>query len=173
MRLVGDGAAGTGDPLSSTFAPKTLQEMGIGPSESHRWQRIASIPDEAFADYLSECVSQRKEITTAGALALARRCEREQADEEDSERIAQRNSDYAAFERSAKFVRELLWLDPKRVVEQMPAEHRSKVLEDIRRWMTWMLEARTSLLDSKSSAGVVSDQSFSAETRAAQTIRTL
>jgi hypothetical protein len=133
--------------------PQTLREMGIESHESHRWQRLASIPEDDFVEFLRESTAHRKEITTAGALALAKRCEREQADEHEAKIVAQRNSDYAAFERSVRFVNELVWLDPTRLVEQTPAQQRSKLLEDLRRWMSWMVEVRARLSRDAPSAG--------------------
>jgi len=57
-------------PLAPTF-----EEQGIDKSQAHRWQRLASIPHQAFEDW----VSKVSEITTVGALQVARQYQREKA----------------------------------------------------------------------------------------------
>lgn len=49
----------------------SLQELGIEATQSHRWQRIASIPDADFERHISETKEQAKELTTASLLRLA------------------------------------------------------------------------------------------------------
>ena len=53
----------------------TLRELGITSQESHRWQRIASIPREVFDDFLAKSHQGTRELTTAAALRLATRAE--------------------------------------------------------------------------------------------------
>jgi len=56
-----------------TFAP-TLSDMGIERNQSSNWQLIASIPEEdEFENYLQT----NKEVTTSGAVMLARKLQRE------------------------------------------------------------------------------------------------
>src|SRR5437660_9119518 len=49
--------------------PLTLRELGIDGHESHRWQRIASVPEDAFERYIETCRARRTEIITANVLA--------------------------------------------------------------------------------------------------------
>src|SRR5262249_55073515 len=49
-----------------------LEEVGIERTQSHRWQQIAALPSSAFETYIAETKAQAAELTTAGALRLAR-----------------------------------------------------------------------------------------------------
>lgn len=59
--------------------PATLSELGIEKTQSHRWQRIAAVPDEAFEQYIAE-KRETGEITTAGALKLRESTAKESAE---------------------------------------------------------------------------------------------
>lgn len=50
----------------------TLKDLDINRSQSSRWQRIASIPEPEFDAYIAETVTSNRELTTSGALQLAR-----------------------------------------------------------------------------------------------------
>src|SRR5262245_52202876 len=54
---------------------RTLPD-GVSKTDSHRWQRIAAIPEERFEQHLAEAKA-KGEVTTAGALQLAIVLERE------------------------------------------------------------------------------------------------
>jgi len=49
-----------------------LDNLGIAPMQSHRYQKIASLPKRDFESYLSEYREAKKEITTSAALKLAK-----------------------------------------------------------------------------------------------------
>jgi hypothetical protein len=51
----------------------TLSDLGIGYSQSSRYQAIASVPDEAFEGHIEEAKAKGVPLTTNGALRLARR----------------------------------------------------------------------------------------------------
>src|SRR5262245_37557871 len=44
---------------------------GVSRTQSHRWQKVAGLPEEAFTGYLAECRRKGEEPTTAGAVKLA------------------------------------------------------------------------------------------------------
>ena len=50
----------------ATSSPLTLAELGIEKTASHRWQKVAEIPEQEFEDYLE--VEEGQELTTAGLL---------------------------------------------------------------------------------------------------------
>jgi len=58
----------TMEPRSDT---ETLADIGIDKKDSHRWQKVASVPDDTFEGYIAECKEQGEEITRAGLLRLA------------------------------------------------------------------------------------------------------
>ena len=57
---------------ATTVSPK-LSDIGVSKDQSSNWQRIASIPEAAFEQY----IASTPEITTAGAVKLARKIEYE------------------------------------------------------------------------------------------------
>jgi len=52
----------------------TLIDMEVRKDQSSNWQRIASIPEEKFEEY----IQTKKEITTSGAIKLARKLQLEE-----------------------------------------------------------------------------------------------
>ncbi|MFH5806820.1 MT-A70 family methyltransferase [Alienimonas sp. DA493] len=57
----------------------TLSHFGIGRHQSSRWQSIARVPADAFEEYVSGTIEAGKELTTAGALKLAKKLARPDA----------------------------------------------------------------------------------------------
>jgi len=53
----------------------TLAELGISHKQSSRWQAVASVPEDVFAQYISEGIDGGMEITTAGFMRFAGRLE--------------------------------------------------------------------------------------------------
>lgn len=49
----------------------TLEQLGIERKESHRWQRIASVPDDVFKSHIEAFKESNRELTTASVLKLA------------------------------------------------------------------------------------------------------
>ena len=66
LREHGKGVHG-GDRKSSFIV--SLDDLGVSRNESHRWQRLAAIPDEQFEEHIAE-KRDSEEITTAGLLRL-------------------------------------------------------------------------------------------------------
>lgn len=50
-----------------------LRDLGIGFDQSSRWQRIASVQEDVFADFIEQCKADGKELTANGALKLAKK----------------------------------------------------------------------------------------------------
>jgi len=61
----------TVDIVSPVSAP-TLDELGIQPKDSQRWQAVASVPEDRFEQHLAEQQTAGKELTTGSVLALAK-----------------------------------------------------------------------------------------------------
>lgn len=53
----------------------TLGDLGIQKQTASRWYSIADIPEERFETYLADEQAQHRELTTAGAVRLARNIE--------------------------------------------------------------------------------------------------
>lgn len=52
-------------------SPPTLEEMGVTKMDSHRWQRMASVPVEAFEAHVAEARRGERDLTSAGVGRLA------------------------------------------------------------------------------------------------------
>jgi N6-adenosine-specific RNA methylase IME4 len=61
------------DPAVGAGKGPTLGPLGLTKNDSSRWQRIASLPEAEFDAYIAEAHNERRELTTAGALKLAKR----------------------------------------------------------------------------------------------------
>ena len=57
----------------ATVAP-SLEELGIKKDQSSRWQRKAAVAEETFEEYLASCEADRREVTQAGLLNVAKGC---------------------------------------------------------------------------------------------------
>lgn len=55
-----------------TVAP-TLAALGVNGQQSSRWQRIASVREDVFADFIEQCKEDGKELTASGALKLVKK----------------------------------------------------------------------------------------------------
>lgn len=55
---------------ATVIVKPTLDNLGIERTQSHRWQRIADIPNDTFETFIEE-QKEQGEVTTAGALRLA------------------------------------------------------------------------------------------------------
>lgn len=70
-RKAGELLAGM-EKSSNRFSGSTLEPLGIEKHQSHRWQRIATLPEPAFEDFIETTKAAEKELTTAGALSRAK-----------------------------------------------------------------------------------------------------
>ncbi|MGH7722223.1 MAG: MT-A70 family methyltransferase [Candidatus Dormibacteria bacterium] len=55
-----------------TEVPQSLDDLGITRNDSSRWQAIASLSDERFEGYIAQAQTDGRELTAAGAVAIAR-----------------------------------------------------------------------------------------------------
>jgi len=93
--------------------PRTLRELGIATHESHRWQRIASIPADTFERYIAECRNRKREITTTRVVALAGRMVTATRSNQGSGASATSGSlSPAEYSRMTRAIGDLLRLDP-------------------------------------------------------------
>ena len=49
---------------------QTLSDLGIERIQSHRWQKIASIPEDKFEERIDEIVKAKEELTTVGFIKI-------------------------------------------------------------------------------------------------------
>ena len=63
---------------SQAVSEQKLSDMGITYNQSSKWQKIANIPEEKFENYLEV----EKELSTSGAIRVARQIERQEKIEE-------------------------------------------------------------------------------------------
>tara|TARA_R100000353_G_scaffold35676_2_gene28392 strand:+ start:667 stop:1626 length:960 start_codon:yes stop_codon:yes gene_type:complete len=69
---------GNPNPSQPVRGCETLSDMGITYNQSSKWQKIANIPEEKFENYLEV----EKELSTSGAIRVARQIERQEKIEE-------------------------------------------------------------------------------------------
>ena len=139
--------AETASRMEGVSSPPTLKQLGITPQESHRWQRIGSLPNEVFESYIQEARQRRVELTTMRAVSLASRLltGRElgvDAEPWPSGRVAQ----LAEFETIRRHLTNLVWLDPAVLNAAIPPADRQRVLADIRRVRRWLVEFDAALV---------------------------
>jgi hypothetical protein len=132
--------------VEAVAEPATLSQLGISTHESHRWQQLAKIPPDQFDGYVTECYECRRELTTAGALAIARRLLREEADCDS--RPSSKESQLADYEKCKRAISYLIWLEPLALVSAMGRERRTRELEDLSRLDAWVTEMRAALTGS-------------------------
>lgn len=85
-QLVGPGVIG-GNTMLPPIEPPTLSELGIEKMQSHRWQLIASIPEEVFEEKIVETMNaEKEELTSASFLKIAERTANRSAQAERRER---------------------------------------------------------------------------------------
>jgi N6-adenosine-specific RNA methylase IME4 len=56
----------------------SLQDLDIDHNQSSRWQRIASVPDDEWERFIAETKAKEQELTSAGALRLAKQLKTEE-----------------------------------------------------------------------------------------------
>jgi N6-adenosine-specific RNA methylase IME4 len=49
----------------------SLKDADISKMESHRWQRVASVPEPVFEHHIAETMDAKRELTTVGVIKLA------------------------------------------------------------------------------------------------------
>lgn len=53
----------------------SLDDLGISKMQSHRWQRMSSVPEDQLTDLIDKCQSSSREITSNAVLKLAKKIE--------------------------------------------------------------------------------------------------
>lgn len=61
--------AGRGRPAEDK--PSTLEDLGVTEKQSHRWQKLASVPDDKFEEAVAAAKEVAGEVTTAAMLRVA------------------------------------------------------------------------------------------------------
>lgn len=56
---------------ATEVAPPSLEDLGIEKTQSHRWQKEATVPEEAFEDLVTKCREEMVELTQAALLKVA------------------------------------------------------------------------------------------------------
>lgn len=122
-------------------APSTLEELGIDPHESHRWQLIAAVPHEVFEDFILECRETERELTSARALTLARRLQAGRLTERPSGRLALLRE----YDRICAEVAVVVETDAGGLGGTVALPRRRKELEQVRSLRLWILETTRAL----------------------------
>ena len=67
----GGGDQSTGNGVLPVLS---LEDLGIEKMQSSRWQREAAVAEDTFEEYLASCEADRREVTQAGLLNIAKGC---------------------------------------------------------------------------------------------------
>lgn len=59
---------------ATEVGPPSLSDLGIDKTQSSRWQRESKVTDEVFEEYIVSCREERREVTQAGLLNIAKGC---------------------------------------------------------------------------------------------------
>jgi 16S rRNA G966 N2-methylase RsmD len=78
--------------------PPTLADLGLSKMQSHRWQTIASMPEDAFEAHIAKTKTRNVELTTASVLRLAKDLVRKEKQQEMAERGAQEVAATGAYQ---------------------------------------------------------------------------
>jgi len=82
--------------IVSPVSPPTLDELGIQPKDSQRWQAVASVPEDRFEQHLAEQQTAGRELTTASVLAIAKHIAAQRARKSElNARLIEPIDDYA------------------------------------------------------------------------------
>jgi hypothetical protein len=128
--------------------PASLRELGIASHESHRWQRIAQLPADQFEQYVSECRERRRELTIAGALALANRHARDRDELMDMDADVKLSDGSALLEeyhKASPQIAKVIWLEPVTLASAVPAQQRTEMMEELCRFQLWIRELMSAL----------------------------
>jgi hypothetical protein len=118
--------------------PATLDELGIDPHDSHRWQLIASLPVDRFEDYISVSRTERQELTTARLLTLASRLRKQQEERAREEEMGARLATLIEYQKTRAYLWSVIWLDPAAIAPGMEVSQRREELATIARLRVWL-----------------------------------
>lgn len=71
--MLGEMPKHNGDP--SLHGVSRLSDIGISHADSHRWQKVATVPGPEFEAYIRDTIDAGRELTSAGVRKLAKQSE--------------------------------------------------------------------------------------------------
>jgi len=77
--------------LSRSMLSTQLNDIGVSRDESSKAQKIASLSDDQFEDYITEAKENNEEVTLSGAVKVSKRIARDEKIEEQIEEIEKDN----------------------------------------------------------------------------------
>ncbi len=121
--------------------------LGISKYESHRWQRIGTLPEERFEGHIRDCRQHRRELTTSSVLALASRLSSETDDEggDGEDRPSGADAQFREYEVARGHLSNMIWLDPFSLARALEPVARRQELDRLRRWRIWLDEFELAL----------------------------
>jgi hypothetical protein len=127
--------------------PATLRELRITPQESHRWQRIAMIPNDRFDAFIAASRQRGKELTVSAAVALAKQILSEPSDDGGHPAaVGAKAAQLAEFTRVRPYISRVISLDAAALASVMSPAERRNALDELARWRLWATEFNISLL---------------------------
>jgi hypothetical protein len=129
-----------------TQKPPTLRELGISVQDSHRWQRVASLPGDAFEQFIRHSREARRELTRARVLAVVARYQNGVG---GLSGIDQSSVAAASGRKAMRYLREIVRLDPVALTSGMAPRESEQVLDRLQQLRKWLDEAEHCLNNSE------------------------
>jgi hypothetical protein len=128
--------------------PPTLRQLGINVHESHRWQRIARIPEDQFEEFICTYRNLRRELTVTAALALSRQVDPDTSAERDG--VDHLSADTGAtargeYLRSRQYLASLISVDPRALAADLKTNERRQALAEFNQIQQWTIAFTTAL----------------------------
>jgi hypothetical protein len=119
--------------------PPTLRELGIGIKDSHRWQRIATVPDDTFEAHITDSRRTRRDLTTSRVLAMADRLRKRDSDSRTggADETNETTAMLTRYRAAKSYLRRVLELDPTILASTISSGQRARefaAAEQGRRW---------------------------------------
>jgi hypothetical protein len=118
--------------------PSTLRELGIDVHESHRWQRLASIPAEQFEEFIAYMRQQGRELTSAAAIAVASQLLSQERPRRNT-RVVESTA-RGEYYRMRSVIANLMRLEPRALAADLGPAERANVLTEASRCHQWWAE---------------------------------
>jgi hypothetical protein len=118
------------DETASASTAPTLSGLGISKSQSSRWQTLAALPAETFEAHIAETKGRGEELTTAGALRVAKEHKRQEKRAARRQPAMDPAPQPASTDPFSFWLNQIFTADARDLLPRIPAERVDLVLTD-------------------------------------------